>query len=88
MKSKYDGYYGDRVWDWKCHKVAPSPLIDCSWSPYINNWKQDITYMCPKNKFMAGELHTMIIFVDPNFCLAYLGFVHLRMVTQNLIIFG
>ncbi|XP_064390783.1 millepora cytotoxin-1-like isoform X2 [Halichondria panicea] len=54
VKSKYDGYYGDRVWDWKCHKVAPSPLIDCSWSPYINNWKQDITYMCPKNKFMAG----------------------------------
>ncbi len=60
MKSKYDGYYRDRVWDWKCQKVVPSPLIDCSWSPDINNWKQDITYMCPKNKFMAGELYIII----------------------------
>ncbi len=55
VRSKYDQYYHDRVWDWKCHKVAASPLTDCSWSPYINNWKQPITYMCPKNKFMTGR---------------------------------
>ena len=60
VRSKYDNYYKDRVWDWGCGQVTKDPLGDCSWSSDLNHWIQDLTFMCPRNKFITGETYCAV----------------------------
>ena len=58
VKSKHDNGKEDRRWEFFCRRVVSkkfaSTKLTCSQTSYINNFRDTISYMCGKNRYMAG----------------------------------
>jgi len=54
--SYHSGFFEDRRWTFYCgHLLSGYETYDCSWtSNYVNQFKQDVDYVCPNNGILRG----------------------------------
>lgn len=54
-ESRHNNFYEDREFAFGC-SYAPkmTPLVNCAWTDYVNNYDGDMNYICPGNGVMKG----------------------------------
>ncbi|XP_069484905.1 hemagglutinin/amebocyte aggregation factor-like [Ambystoma mexicanum] len=51
--SQHHNKHEDRVWDFTC-KSTFTGSVSCQWSPYVNNFDEDISFACPFGSAISG----------------------------------
>ena len=54
VRSEHNNGREDRLWEFYCRSVVQCASATCTTTSYINNFRDVISFMCPKNKYMAG----------------------------------
>ena len=53
LRSAHHNVYEDRNFNYACRSVT-SNSVTCSWTNYLNSFDEEISFMCPKNQYLAG----------------------------------
>jgi len=53
LRSAHRNDYEDRYFDYACRVVTADP-VTCTWTGYVNAFDEPISFMCPKNQYLAG----------------------------------
>lgn len=53
LQSAHHNVNEDRYFDYTCRAVT-SKTVSCSWTDYVNTFDEPISFMCPKNQYLAG----------------------------------
>ena len=54
VESQHDNGKEDRRWEFYCRNVVQGTNPKCTTTNYINNFRDYISFMCGKDKYMAG----------------------------------
>ncbi|XP_025094526.1 hemagglutinin/amebocyte aggregation factor-like [Pomacea canaliculata] len=55
IRSDYNSYYTDRVWDFKCSPIARIGKEEsCMWKTPINGFSQQFVFNCPWDGYISG----------------------------------
>ena len=55
VESEHHNYYEDRRWRWECRQVFQTDRNQtCSWTPYENEFDQQIIFMCGRDEYLRG----------------------------------
>ena len=53
LLSAHHNVHEDRYFDYACRVVTGSP-VTCTWTGYVNAFDEPVSFMCPKNQYLAG----------------------------------
>ena len=55
VKSKHNNGREDRLWEFQCRRVVKDGCATCTkTNSYVNNFREAIFFMCPKNQYIGG----------------------------------
>jgi len=53
LRSAHHNDHEDRYFDYACRAVTANP-VTCSWTGYVNEFDEPVSFTCPQNNFLAG----------------------------------
>ncbi|XP_072566487.1 hemagglutinin/amebocyte aggregation factor-like [Paramormyrops kingsleyae] len=54
MSSYHDNKHEDRRWQFQCCQIYNYCNSNCQWTPYVNNYDEEFTWLVPSMNFLVG----------------------------------